>query len=127
MTMTKNQIVYVPDDEAMQILSSVPPEQRDNFINQAIKAAKSQIAIASAANSVSAQDPISQELLRIFGGDASSIAATPADSEGRVKLLNTTNNQTATCISQEIMDVLKSLRPPITLEEVWDLLCAFKV
>lgn len=126
MTMTKNQIVYVPDDEAMQILSSVPPEQRDQFINQAIKSAKSQTA-PTQMRAAAAQDPISQELLRIFGNEASSIAATPADSDGRVKLLNTKNNQTATCVSQEIMDVLKSLRPPITLEEVWDLLCAFKL
>lgn len=133
MTVTKNHIVYVPDEEAMQILGSVPSEKRDQFINQAIKAWKSSAVpkIGDPAKSPSAgggtQDPISQELGRIFGNDKSQISATAIDSDGRVKLLNTTSNQTITCVSQEIMDVLKSLRPPITQEEVWDLLCAFKV
>lgn len=125
MTMTKNQIVYVPDDEAMHILASVPPEKRDSFINEAIKAAKSQS--PAAPKSSGGQDPISLELQRIFGNQAQAIAATPQDANGQVKLLNTKSNQTVTCVSQEIMDVLKSLRPPITLEEVWDLVCAFKI
>lgn len=132
MTVTKNHIVYVPDGEAMQILSSVPSEKRDQFINQAIKAWKSSAAHKIGNPPVThgepvMQDPISQELGRIFSNDKSQISATAVDSDGRVKLLNTTSNQTITCVSQEIMDVLKSLRPPITQEEVWDLLCAFKV
>lgn len=128
MTMTKNQIVYVADDEAMQILDSVPLAKRDGFINEAIKAAKSKLHQSPAAPKASGgQDPISLELQRIFGDEAGAIAATPQDANGHVKLLNTKSNQTIACVSQEIMDVLKSLRPPITLEEVWDLVCAFKI
>lgn len=70
---------------------------------------------------------VDYELTRIFGEGGGSMSAASNGSDGSsVKICNSETQVTVTCGTADALDILKSLRQPITPKEVWEILEAIR-
>jgi hypothetical protein len=114
---------FVPDLETLKILEAVGHGTRDQYINDAIKAfsraappARTPVAGNSAADQVNA------ELQRLFGDTFVAIIASKADHDDYVVLKEVRTPAPVQCGIKDVLDILKSLRQPITAAEVWEII-----
>jgi hypothetical protein len=113
--MNIEQIIYSPDEDARRILESLTPEERNRFINEAVKSFRTSVPDSSSR--------VQTQLKRLFG---TSDQITADESTGVCILQRTSTQQKIQCKTDDVLDVLKSLRQPISDDEVWDLLCCFQ-
>jgi|AGTN01.2.fsa_nt_gi hypothetical protein len=66
------------------------------------------------------------ELTRIFGEGGGSMSAANASDDSSVKICNSENQVTVMCGTADALDILKSLRQPITPKEVWEIIEAIR-
>ena len=114
--MELEQIAYSPDDEARRILESLTPDERNRFINEAVKSFRQSPSDAGT--------PVQAQLSRLFGTSDYILAD---ESTAPCTLMRKSTQQKIRCKAEDVLDVLKSLRQPIGEDEVWDLLCCFQV
>ena len=114
---------FSPDAESSKILDALDQGARDKFINDAIKAYSKVAAPLPVANAASTPaEQVNIELCRIFGGACDAIKASPADSNDNVAITELVTNQRVKCGIKDAIDILKSLRQPITTQEVWEII-----
>lgn len=117
---------FVPDPEVFRILSALSQTESEDYINAAVKAfALSQGAVQVAERGGSDLGPAGQvaaQLERIFGGTCDTIKASAADSADYVLLTESNSQLTVKCSINDAIDILKSLRQPISVQEVWDIM-----
>lgn len=66
---------------------------------------------------------VNYELTRIFGDGGGSMSAASNGNDGSsVKICNSETLVTVTCGTADALDILKSLRQPITPKEVWEIM-----
>jgi hypothetical protein len=116
-------IQFSPDPESRKILDTLDQGARDKFINDAIKAYGKFAPAASPATAASTPaEQVNAELRRIFGGACDAINAAPSDSNDYVAITELVSNQQVKCGIKDAIDILKSLRQPITTQEVWEII-----
>lgn len=115
--------------------TSSPKPARGSFVvssTGATAAAVSQAASPAPSTPAPAADAppdarVDYELTRIFGEGGGSMSAANNGSDGAsVKICNGETMVTVTCGTADALDILKSLRQPITPEEVWEILEAIR-
>lgn len=121
-------IEFRPDTEALKILEGLAPDARDKYINDAVKAFSSGTGKPNTATSAAPKSDnspaglVTAELERIFGGTCDTIRASAADSDDFVMMTETASQLRVKCGIKDAIDILKSLRQPITVQEVWDIM-----
>ncbi|HEY9685216.1 MAG TPA: hypothetical protein V6C86_26820 [Oculatellaceae cyanobacterium] len=114
---------FSPDPQSRKILDALDAEARNKFINDAIKSySKIAAPVQSVSNDNSPAALVNWELRRIFGGACDAIQASSADSADYVAITELVTNQRVKCGIKDAIDILKSLRQPITTQEVWEII-----
>lgn len=130
----KLRIDFYPDSEAQKLLESVPGHQLNEYINAAIKEYKpvanpAATGLSGTADVGLAGSPaaiMNAELRRIFDGPCGMQAADSPGTANVVSFNNSKTGETIRCETADVISMLKSLRPPITPGEVWEILEAFQ-
>lgn len=130
----KLRIDFYPDADVQKVLESIPGHTLNEYINSAIKAYKPvSLTVAAASSSPdlrlsgSPAAVMNAELRRIFADASCGMqAADISDSANVVLFTNDNSGQTIRCETADVISMLKSLRPPITPTEVWEILEAFQ-
>jgi len=117
-------IEFAPDAESTRILQGMQGAERDKYINDAIKAfsAKAPVQTTAASKPTSPAEQVTAELTRLFGTEFDAIKSSPGSSDQTVVLTEASSRLQAKCATQDALDILKSLRQPITEQEVWEIL-----
>lgn len=121
-------IQFTPDSEVLKVLEGMSSPELDKYLNNAIKAYVASVGTApSAAPSKQSTDnspagQVTAELDRIFGGTCDTIKASDADSADYVFMTETASQLRVKCGIKDAIDILKSLRQPITVQEVWEIM-----
>lgn len=118
-------IEFEPDSETLKIIEGKAQAERDKYINDAIKAFSAVSAAQKEAKRPENSTPaelVMAEIERIFGGTCDTIKASAADSADYVVLCEATSQLRVKCGIKDTLDILKSLRQPITVKEVWEIM-----
>lgn len=116
---------FVPDSEVLRILSGLSEAESDDYINAAIKAfavSRGAAATDAAGADLSPAGQVAAQLERIFGGTDDTIKASAADSADYVVLTESKSRLSVKCSIKDAIDILKSLRQPISVQEVWEIM-----
>jgi len=106
--------------------TSSPQPARGSFVVSSPGATAAAVSPAPAADAPP-DVRVDYELTRIFGEGGGSMSAANNGSDGAsVKICNGETMVTVTCGTADALDILKSLRQPITPEEVWEILEAIR-
>ena len=113
---------FVPDSETLKILEAVDHGARDNYINNAIKAfSQASLPAKTPVVGNSPADQVNAELQRLFGPSFDAVLACKADNDDYVVLKEVNTPTPVRCGIKDALDILKSLRQPITAAEVWEI------
>lgn len=113
-------VVFYPDREAQKVLDQIPFEKRNQFINDAIKSHRQQP--SEEQNAGKPGMSLNAELERLLGKNCG-VFVKEVDATS-VEFTDQERRAFARLTKPEAFDILQSLRPPITLDEVVDMLTA---
>jgi len=113
---------FVPDSETLKILQALAPGGCDNYINDAIKAFSQAVPSRTPVVGNTPAEQVNAELQRIFGDSFVAISASKADHDDYVVLKESNTPTPVRCGIKDVLDILKSLRQPITAPEVWEIM-----
>ncbi len=114
---------FVPNAETLKILEALDASACDKYINEAIKAfAQAAPSARALAVGNSPAEQVNAELRRIFGDKFDGIVASKSDSDDYVVLKEAQAPKPVSCGIKDALDILKSLRQPITVSEVWEIM-----
>jgi hypothetical protein len=114
---------FVPDSETLKILEALDHGARDQYINDAIKAfSHASPPAKTPVGGTSPADQVNAELQRLFGHSFVAILASKADHDDYVVLKEVHTPTPVRCGIKDVLDILKSLRQPITAAEVWEIM-----